>query len=289
MTRILKALGLGCAVGLVGVVLSFTLAAKHFEEDIGLDLLFQLRGVRPPPPEAVFVSIDRDSSENLRFPDNPDKWPRSVHARLIDRLMEAGAKVITFDLHFIEPKVPEDDRLFERAISRAGNVVLADAMRAKDIPTSPAGSGPSETSNIVKLTKPYEPFAKAAMGTAPFVLPRISFKVNQYWTFQQGAGDAPTFPVVSLQEYVREAFGELAQLVKQANPAYADKLPIDVGDERIARGLVGMMRDLRDLFEGDPLLAQRVREQLERSTLRSGNPQRYRLLKALINIYGGEA
>jgi len=289
MTRTLKALGLGCAVGLVGVVLSFTLTAKHFEEDLGLDLLFQLRGIRPPPPEAVVVSIDRDSSENLHFPDNPDKWPRSVHARLIDRLLEAGVEVITFDLHFIEPKVPEDDRLFEQAISRAGNVVLADAMWAKDIPISPAGNGPSETSTIVKLTKPYEPFARAAIGTAPFVLPRIPFKVKQYWTFQQGAGDAPTFPIVTLQEYGREAFGELAQLVKQANPAYTDKLPADIGGERLARGLVGMMRDLRDLFEGDPLLAQRVREELERSTLRSDDPPRYRLLKALINIYGGAA
>jgi adenylate cyclase len=289
MTGILKALGLGCAVGLVGVVLSFTQVAKHFEDDLGLDLLFQLRGVNPPPLEAVVVSIDRDSSENLHFPDNPDKWPRSVHGRLIDRLMQAGAKVITFDLHFIEPKVPEDDRLFAQAIRRAGTVVLADAMRAKDIPIAPAGGGPSETSNLVKLTKPYELFTEAAAGTAPFVLPRIPFKVNQYWTFQQGAGDAPTFPVVTLQEYGREAFADLAQLMKEANPAYADKLPADVEREQNTRGLVGMMRDLRDLFEGDPLLAQGVRERLERSTLRADNPQRYRLLKALTNMYGGEA
>src|SRR5262249_4850054 len=283
MTRILKALGLGSAVGLVGIVLSFTLAAKHFEEDLGLDLLFQLRGVRPPPPEAFVVSIDPDSSEKLHLPDNPDKWPRSVHTRLIDRLMEAGAKVITFDLHFIEPKVPEDDRLFAQAISRAGNVVLADAMRAKDIPISQAGAGWSDTNYIVKLTKPYEPFAEAAIGTAPFVLPRIPFKVNQYWTFQQGAGDVPTFPIVALQEYGRDAFGDLIQLVKQANPAYSDKLPADVGRERAGRVLVGRMPDLRDPSHAAPRLAQRVREGLEQSTLRIDDAQRCRVLKALIN------
>src|SRR5215510_6911503 len=288
MTRILKALGLGCAVGLVGVVLSFTLAAKHFEEDIGLDLLFQLRGVRPPPPEAVVVSIDRDSSENLRLPDNPDKWPRSVHAKLVDRLVEAGAKAITFDVHFIEPKAPEDDRLFAEAIRRAGNVILADAMRSKDIPISSDGSGPGETTNIVKVTKPYEPFASAAIGTAPFVLPRIPFKVNQYWTFQQGAGDAPTFPIVSLQEYGRDAFAQLVQMVKQANPASAGTLPIDVERERLERGLVGMMRDLRDRFEADPALAPQVRQVLEQSEIRQTDPHRYRLLKALINIYAGD-
>ena len=284
-----KAVGLGCAVGLVGLVLSFTHLARGFEEDLGLDLLFKLRGVQQPPPEAVVVSIDRDSSENLKFPDNPDKWPRSVHARLVDTLVRAGAKAITFDVHFIEPKLLEDDQRFEQAMRRAGNVVLADAMRAKDIPISPGGSGESGTTNIVKLTKPHEPFARAARGTAPFVLPRIPFKVNQYWTFQQGAGDVPTFPIVALQQYGWEGFGEIVQLVRQVNPGYADKLPADIEQARVTRGLVGMIRDLRDLFEGDPLLADQVRDELERSGLRAKDEGRYRLLKALINVYGGEA
>ena len=289
MTGILKALAWGCAVGVVGLVFSFTHMARGFEEDLGLDLLFKLRGIQQPPPEAVVVSIDRDSAENLKIPDNPDKWPRSVHARLVDTLLRAGAKAITFDVHFIEPKITEDDQLFEQAIRRAGNVVLADAMRAKDIPISSVGNGASGTSNIVKLTKPFEPFAKAATGTAPFVLPRIPFKVNQYWTFQQGAGDAPTFPVVALQQYGWEEFGDLVQLVKQVNPAYAEKLPRDVEKERITRGLVGMIRDLRDLFEGDPALAEQVCDELDRSGLRAKDEGRYRLLKALINMYGGQA
>ena len=241
MTGTLKAVAWGCAVGLVGFVFSFTHMARGFEEDVGLDLLFKLRGIQQPPTEAVVVSIDRDSAENLKIPDNPDKWPRSVHARLIDTLVQGGAKAITFDVHFIEPKVAEDDQLFEQAIRRAGNVVLADAMRAKDIPISPAGNGATGTTNIVKLTKPFEPFAKAATGTAPFVLPRIPFKVNQYWTFQQGAGDAPTFPVVALQQYGLEGFGEIVQLVRQVNPVYADKLPVDIEQARVTRGLVGMI------------------------------------------------
>jgi adenylate cyclase len=288
MTGILKAFTWGCVVGLMGLVFSFTHTARSFEEDLGLDLLFKLRGIQQPPSEAVVVSIDRDSAEALKIPDDPDKWPRSVHARLIDVLVQAGAKAITFDVHFIEPKVPEDDHLFEQAIRRAGNVVLADAMRGKDIPTSSAGNNASSTT-IVKLTKPFEPFAQAATGTAPFVLPRIPFKVNQYWTFQQGAGDAPTFPVVAMQLYGWEELGNLVQLVKQVTPAYAEKLPGDVEMERITRGVVGMMRDLRDLFEGDPTLAERVDEELERSGLRAKNMARYRLLKALINVYGGEA
>jgi len=191
-------------------------------------------------------------------------------------------------VHFIEPKVAEDDRLFEQAIRRAGNVVLADAMRSKDIPASSSGNDTSGTT-IVKITKPFEPFAQAATGTAPFVLPRIPFKVNQYWTFQQGAGDAPTFPVATLQLYGWEEFGHLVQLVKQVNPAYAERVPGDVEKERVTRGLVGMIRDLRDLFEGDPSLAENVREGLEQSGLQTKDGDRYRRLKALINLYGGQA
>lgn len=288
MPRILKALAWGCVVGLLGLVLSFTHMARSFEEDLGLDFLFQWRGIQQPPAEAVVVSIDRDSAEHLKIPDNPDKWPRSVHARLVETLARAGAKAITFDVHFIEPKVAEDDHLFEQTIRRAGNVILADAMRAKDIPTASAGNDASGTT-IVKITKPFEPFALAATGTAPFVLPRIPFKVNQYWTFQQGAGDAPTFPIAALQLYGWEEFGDLVQLVKQVNPAYAEKMPGDVEKERLTRGLVGMIRDLRDLFEGDPLLAESVREELERSGLRAKDEGRHRRLKALLNIYGGDA
>ncbi|WP_455242249.1 CHASE2 domain-containing protein, partial [Petrachloros mirabilis] len=283
-----KAIGLGVAVGLMGLVVSFTHVARGFEEDLGLDILFKLRGASQPPPEAVVVSIDRDSSENLKIPDNPDKWPRSVHAKLVDTLMRAGAKAITFDVHFIEPKVPEDDQLFEQAIRRAGNVVLGDAMRAKEVPIMPGGNGEAGTSNIVKLTKPYEAFADAAVGSAPFVLPRIPFKVNQYWTFQSGAGDVPTFPIVALQLYGWEAFGDLLQVVKQVNPSYADRLPADVEQARGTRGLVGLMRDLRDVFEGDPLLAPQVKDELARSGLREKDPNRYRLVKALLNVYGGE-
>ena len=38
------------------------------------------------------VSIDKESSENLNLPDNPDKWPRSIHARLTENLTERVPK-----------------------------------------------------------------------------------------------------------------------------------------------------------------------------------------------------
>ena len=81
------------------------------------------------------MSIDRESSEHLNIPDNPDKWPRSLHGRLVEKLVREGAKVITFDVHFLEPRSMNDDILFAEAVKKSRNVVLADALLAKEVPS----------------------------------------------------------------------------------------------------------------------------------------------------------
>jgi hypothetical protein len=124
----------------------------------------------------------------------------------------------------------EDDQRFEQAIRRAGNVVLADAMRAKDIPISSGGSMESGT-NIVKLTS-MSPFP--GQRRAP-LSPQDSFKVNQYWTFQRGPAMSP-FPIVALQQYGWEGSANRPAR-QQVNPGYADKLPADIEQAR-SRGLV---------------------------------------------------
>lgn len=56
----------------------------------------------------------------LRYP-----FPRSVHARVVDRLRVAGARVIAYDVQFTEPTEPAEDNALLDAVARAGNVVLA--------------------------------------------------------------------------------------------------------------------------------------------------------------------
>jgi PAS domain S-box-containing protein len=74
-----------------------------------------------PPPHLSLVGIDEASLEALgRWP-----WPRSYHARLVDRLANAGAEVIVFDVLFTEPaQDPQQDRTLAEAIHRKGRVVL---------------------------------------------------------------------------------------------------------------------------------------------------------------------
>ncbi len=63
-----------------------------------VDLRFRLRGPRVPSGEVAVVVVDTPSVAALgRWP-----WPRSLHARLIDRLREWGASTVAFDVLFIE-------------------------------------------------------------------------------------------------------------------------------------------------------------------------------------------
>jgi hypothetical protein len=90
---------------------------------------------------------------------------------LIDNLTREGAKVIAFDVHFIEPRSPEDDNLFAKAISGAGNIILCEPLKSKEIQFSDNGSSYEGDHSIVKIVQPIAPFARAAAATAPLFYP----------------------------------------------------------------------------------------------------------------------
>jgi adenylate cyclase len=254
---------------------------------MGLGLLFKLRGPRPAPSDAVVVSIDKESADQLKIPENPDKWPRSLHARLIENLNREGAKVVTFDVHFLEARIPEDDKLFAQAISKSGNVVLADALTAREIPIDNSGSLAAEHS-IVKPVKPLPLLGDAAVATVPFVLPRIPFKVNNYWTFQTNAGDVPTFPIVAYQLFNMEAYDDFVRLLEKTRPSLAGKIPPKLDTAITQKGLVKLMRDIRGIFESDPLLESQMIDELERpTTALPSSSGKVATLKTLVKLYGG--
>jgi adenylate cyclase len=93
-----------------------------------LDLYFLARGERDVHAPIVIVAIDYESllAVEHRWP-----WPRSVHARLLEKLAAAGAAVIAFDVLFLDRDPPEDAKL-ARAASAAGNVVWASSFVKAD-------------------------------------------------------------------------------------------------------------------------------------------------------------
>jgi adenylate cyclase len=288
MSRFWKVILFGCLIGFAGLIASPLQFTLGMEENIGLGLLFKLRGALQAPRDAVVISIDRESSEQLNIPDNPDKWPRSLHARLTETLVHEGAKVVSFDLHFIEPRAAKDDAVFAEAMKKVRNVVLTEPIRTKDMPL-PGGDGSSESPshNIVKVVPPIELFSNASVATAPFTLPRIPFKVARFFTFEPGAGDSPSVPMVMLQLYCANAYEDFIRLLDKASPGQAGKYPHDL-PAAIASGSVrDLMRKIRGNFQGDPAIGERMRKELESSKEIAGDPERSRLVRALIHLYEG--
>lgn len=63
-----------------------------------VDLRFHLRGNRAVNDQIVVITVDEASIEQLgRWP-----WPRAHHAKLVETLVQAGAKVVAFDSLFTE-------------------------------------------------------------------------------------------------------------------------------------------------------------------------------------------
>lgn len=87
-----------------------------------VDARFAVRGEQPPPEGIVLVLVD-----DVSFDELGEQWPfpRSLHARLIDRLRRAGAGSIAYDVQFTEPTTPREDGALLEAVARMGGVTLA--------------------------------------------------------------------------------------------------------------------------------------------------------------------
>ncbi len=80
-----------------------------------IDLRFESRGPVTPVPEIVIAAIDEKSIER----EGKWVWPRSKMAQLIDRLSNSGAKVVAFDIGFLEPDPNTTGPLIEQIRQRA--------------------------------------------------------------------------------------------------------------------------------------------------------------------------
>jgi len=73
-----------------------------------------------PSPQIAIVAIDgRSLNDRPVWP-----WPRSWHAQVIDRLMEAGAAQIILDIDFSAASTPTEDEALAAALQRAGDRVI---------------------------------------------------------------------------------------------------------------------------------------------------------------------
>ncbi len=144
MGRLAKKRGpLYAAAGAVAAVIALVLYATGTGDSIDLetqDARFEIRGAEDPAQDIVLVDVDAKTLEKIGlFP-----FPRSNHAKVIDRLTEAGAAVIAYDVQFTEQTNPKDDTALVAAVRRATKttpVVLATTEVDVDGKTNIFGGG----------------------------------------------------------------------------------------------------------------------------------------------------
>jgi EAL domain-containing protein (putative c-di-GMP-specific phosphodiesterase class I)/CHASE2 domain-containing sensor protein len=106
---------------------------------------------RAPTGQVAIVEIDAKSIKRL----STWPWPRSYHARALERLHTAGAEIVGFDVDFSSLSDPAGDRAFAKAIERAQPTILPIfQQRASDDPSQEA----------VVRSRPAELFRSAWVG-----------------------------------------------------------------------------------------------------------------------------
>ncbi len=117
VTKVLLALGAGVIFG------GLTFAGLSTDQLAGFSdgLSDRLQPTGKADEDVVVVAIDEEAiTVGGRWP-----WPRRLHADIIRKLSDAGAKVVAYDVLFSEESA--DDALVAESIRSAQNVVLAAA------------------------------------------------------------------------------------------------------------------------------------------------------------------
>ena len=263
MQRVLKAASLGLIIALLGTTIYFLFSGFELEENLGLDVLFKLRGKIEAPEETVIIAIDKTSSDHFGLPNDPVMWPRQLHTQLIDRLSAMGASVIVFDVFFKEARDKREDEAFASAIQRAGNVILFTHLQ-RDI-LSEQGTAPDrpdtlQAINIERLVPPTPVIANAPVALAPFALLKYPQKITKFWTFRVPAGEIPNMPAITLQLHNLDEYPTLHQLLRHALPIPTKYLPESANHIKENRSLSEFVSELRYFFKQHPSLNEQTEQ-----------------------------
>ncbi|MFO1503521.1 MAG: CHASE2 domain-containing protein [Steroidobacteraceae bacterium] len=164
--------------GLLACVLAATVLAGVFDVFWRADLAIYDAALpmRPAPADVVIVAVDDASIAQLgRWP-----WPRDIHARLMERLTQAGARAVAFDVLFTEPSAPDaaTDAALATAISRGPPTVLPLAVEM------PSAGRP------LRVLPPIDALSRVAAGTGHVHLELDRDGVGRSVFLREGQGEA---------------------------------------------------------------------------------------------------
>jgi adenylate cyclase len=99
-------------------------------ELLGYDFLVNHAGY--PPPDSKIVLIDFDDETVAAIQQFP--IPRSLIAQVIREASAASPRLIGLDIFLSEPRSAEEDAAMQKALTDAGNVILASQLGARGLP-----------------------------------------------------------------------------------------------------------------------------------------------------------
>ena len=128
------------AVGLLAATAALAVhGAGLFDrlERDSIDARFTLRGRERPPLRVEVVGIDNNSLAALpRYP-----FSRRLHARVLENLHAAGARLVVYDISFDRPTTPNADLALFAAAQRAAPVIFATSLISHSGETQVLGGG----------------------------------------------------------------------------------------------------------------------------------------------------
>ncbi len=288
MQSILKAIVLGSIVAITGMLSFWIVPGYDIEENLGLEFLFSVRGSRPAPDNVVIVAIDKIASDYYHLPNSPAKWPRKIHAQLIEFLHSKQASVITIDIFFKEAKNPKTDLILAETIKKSDNVVLYAHLKREllnQFGTTPRTRG-AEFFNVEKLIYPTPVIAQAPKALAPFALPKYPAKVSKYWTFRIPAGDIATMPVVTLQLLLlkQKKFISNLRLLEKNNTIQFPKIDPNPTNQSITN----FISEMNDLSKQNKRIIKKIITKIKMGKYDFElNKQDKRSLLQFFNLYNG--
>lgn len=298
----------GLAVGALCVALAAIPAIHALEEQFGLQWLFDLRGPLPAPQHAALVlmnersadsiSLPRDAErfhrcEDLRIgarpathvslPEMPSRWPRCVHAKLLERLSEAGARVVAFDVLFRErPPLPGaegdlhawQDETLARAAA-ASRVVIAQKVEEGGGEEHLADLSPAIASNV--------------LGSAPFPLvAEPGRRFDRFMAFKEEGLVTPTLPSIALQAFALEGYPFLRDFLVRNAGDDAGLLPASTSELEAHRALQSSALLIRKLAHGDAAVASRLAKEARETRAAVRDSDLAHAIGALGALYAGD-
>ncbi|MDA1306922.1 MAG: CHASE2 domain-containing protein, partial [Acidobacteria bacterium] len=168
----MRKLAIGLAIGAAAGILAAGLGRLGVFADQELSTYDRRLAATHRAAEArddlVLVEIDETSLRLLEPTFGAWPWPRMIHAAVVDFLVRGDARVIAYDVLFVDRDLrnPDSDAAFVESVRRAGNVVLpAEAIyEGRDADGQFAGSTTPGVVARPELRLPFEDLAAFAAG-----------------------------------------------------------------------------------------------------------------------------